>query len=62
MLEQLYSSNSKVRGNIFHALSHVNLEYLPPPLDAAGKDRGNLLEVWRRKARQCGDLEHPPAD
>ncbi len=28
----LYRSNRKIRGNIFHAMSHVNLEYLPPPL------------------------------
>jgi tRNA 2-thiocytidine biosynthesis protein TtcA len=33
LLETLCKSNPKVRGNIFHAMSHVNLEYLPPPLD-----------------------------
>jgi tRNA 2-thiocytidine biosynthesis protein TtcA len=32
LLETLYRSNRKVRGNIFHAMSHVNSEYLPPPL------------------------------
>lgn len=32
MLEGLYRKNPKVRGNIFHAMSHVNLEYLPPAL------------------------------
>lgn len=31
-LFRLYRSNRKIRGNIFHAMSHVNLEYLPPPL------------------------------
>jgi tRNA 2-thiocytidine biosynthesis protein TtcA len=33
MLQQLFAGNPKVRGNIYHAMSHVNLEYLPPPLD-----------------------------
>jgi tRNA 2-thiocytidine biosynthesis protein TtcA len=33
LLETLFSNNPKVRGNIFHAMSHVNLEYLPPPLN-----------------------------
>lgn len=28
----LYRKNRKIRGNIFHAMSHVNWEYLPPPL------------------------------
>lgn len=32
-LEAICRKNPKVRGNIFHAMSHVNLEYLPPPLD-----------------------------
>jgi tRNA 2-thiocytidine biosynthesis protein TtcA len=32
LLETLYRGNRKVRGNIFHAMSHVNTEYLPPPL------------------------------
>jgi len=32
LLESLYGRNSKVRGNIFHAMSHVNPEYLPPPI------------------------------
>jgi tRNA 2-thiocytidine biosynthesis protein TtcA len=31
-LETLYRRNRKVRSNIFHAMSHVNSEYLPPPL------------------------------
>jgi tRNA 2-thiocytidine biosynthesis protein TtcA len=49
MLEALYSSNEKVRGNIFHAMSSANLEYLPPPLDASGRTHGNLLDVWLNK-------------
>lgn len=32
LLGPLMKSNPKVRGNIFHAMSHINLEYLPPPL------------------------------
>ncbi len=32
MLEALSKNNDKVRGNIFHAMSNVNPEYLPPPL------------------------------
>ena len=32
LLQSLYRGNRKVRGNIFHAMSHVNAEYLPPPL------------------------------
>ena len=28
LLKQLYSSNKKIRGNIFHAMSHVKKEYL----------------------------------
>jgi tRNA 2-thiocytidine biosynthesis protein TtcA len=34
LLDALCSKNSKVRGNIFHAMSHVNLEYLPPPMES----------------------------
>lgn len=49
MLDVLYGSNEKVRGNIFHAMSNANLEYLPPPLDASGRNRGNLLDVWLNK-------------
>jgi tRNA 2-thiocytidine biosynthesis protein TtcA len=49
MLGALYSSNEKVRGNIFHAMSNANLEYLPPPLDASGRNQGNLLDVWLNK-------------
>ena len=33
LLGTLFAKNAKVRGNIYHAMSHVNLEYLPPPLD-----------------------------
>jgi tRNA 2-thiocytidine biosynthesis protein TtcA len=32
LLTELYRGNSKVRGNIFHAMSNVNIDYLPPPL------------------------------
>ncbi len=33
LLHELYKRNDKIRGNIFRAMSHVNLEYLPPQLD-----------------------------
>jgi tRNA 2-thiocytidine biosynthesis protein TtcA len=32
LLDNLFRDNPKVRGNIFHAMSHINLEHLPPPL------------------------------
>jgi tRNA 2-thiocytidine biosynthesis protein TtcA len=28
LLRQLYSSNKKIKGNIFRAMSHVNTDYL----------------------------------
>lgn len=31
LLETLYRENPKVRGNVFHALGNVNLDYLPGP-------------------------------
>lgn len=37
MLEGLYRKNAKVRGNIFHAMSNINLEYMPPGIPARGK-------------------------
>jgi tRNA 2-thiocytidine biosynthesis protein TtcA len=33
ILQRLYRKNSKIRGNIMHAMHNVNLEYLPPSLD-----------------------------
>lgn len=37
MLDGLYRKNPKVRGNLFHAMSNINFEYLPPGLPARGK-------------------------
>lgn len=37
MLEPLYAENPKVRGNIFHAMSNINPEYLPAPLFSRGR-------------------------
>jgi hypothetical protein len=31
MLQRLYSQNQKIRGNIFRAMRHVNLDYLLKP-------------------------------
>lgn len=44
MLSGLFKKNPKVRGNIFHAMSNVNTEYLPPPLKP-GRDRRNRTET-----------------
>lgn len=49
LLETLYKKNSKVRGNLFHAMSHVNLAYLPPPLESPQNGCASLLEVLQRK-------------
>ncbi|MGQ9483785.1 MAG: tRNA lysidine(34) synthetase [Desulfosoma sp.] len=46
-LFKLYRSNRKIRGNIFHAMSHVNLEYLPPPLL---QTRGSVRKVGKDTA------------
>ena len=37
MLDGLIRKNSKVRGNIYHAMSNVNFEYLPKGLPTRGK-------------------------
>jgi tRNA 2-thiocytidine biosynthesis protein TtcA len=37
MLERLFRKNSKVRGNIYHAMSNINFEYLPKGLPARGR-------------------------
>jgi hypothetical protein len=56
MLEALYASNAKVRGNIFHAMSNVNLEYLPPPVGASGRGAGNMLDLWLQGADPRRDV------
>jgi tRNA 2-thiocytidine biosynthesis protein TtcA len=37
VLDGLIRRNSKVRGNIYHAMSNINFEYLPKGLPARGK-------------------------
>ena len=49
MLETLYRGNRKVRGNIYHAMSHVNLEYLPPPLQASPGGHANLQAFLHKR-------------
>jgi len=44
LLEELYRDNPKVRGNIFHAMSHVNAAYLPPPLNRPIAGAANATE------------------
>ncbi|SFM62542.1 tRNA lysidine(34) synthetase [Thermodesulforhabdus norvegica] len=39
LLQELYKVNDKIRGNVYRAMSHVNLEYLPPPLEDGKGDR-----------------------
>lgn len=39
-LDSLCVNNPKVRGNIFHAMSNINLEYLPPPLLQTRTNKG----------------------
>ncbi len=39
-LNALCVNNPKVRGNIFHAMSNINLEYLPPPLLQTKSNKG----------------------
>jgi tRNA 2-thiocytidine biosynthesis protein TtcA len=51
LLEPLFKKNPKVRGNIFHAMSHVNLEYLLPPLDG---QRGHLTLLHALKESRDG--------
>lgn len=38
LLNELYRTNDKIRGNIYRAMSHVNLEYLPPPIEGGKGD------------------------
>ena len=40
LLGGLYRKNPKVRGNIYHAMSNVNAEYLPPPLKPRNGRKG----------------------
>jgi len=37
MLDGLFRENPRVRGNIYHAMSNINLEYLPKGLPVRGK-------------------------
>ncbi len=57
LLNSLYRNNRKVRGNIFHAMSHVNLEYLPPPLDSRDA-RSKSGQAANRNAK--GREDHEP--
>ncbi len=59
MLESLYRKNPKVRGNIFHAMSHVNLEYLPPAL---GKSNGRKPPVAHSNLKDGSDENGPQKD
>jgi len=44
MLEGLFRKNSKVRGNIYRAMSNINFEYLPKGLPARGRRAASTLD------------------
>jgi tRNA 2-thiocytidine biosynthesis protein TtcA len=50
MLEVLFKRNSKVRGNIYHAMSNINFEYLPKGLPARGKRGPANVQHFSREA------------
>jgi tRNA 2-thiocytidine biosynthesis protein TtcA len=52
-LVAFYARNRKIRGNIFHALSHVRPEYLPNPIKLRAGMEGDP-EGYRKKARLRG--------
>jgi len=59
LLAELYRGNSKVRGNIFHAMSHVNLDYLPPPLINGSNDAERGREPLKKAYfHHEGEKEH----
>lgn len=41
ILKELYRTNKKIKGNIFHALHNVRLDYLPQGVNGEGVKRGN---------------------
>lgn len=64
LLDGLCRKNAKVRGNIFHAMSNINAEYLPPPLKP-GKDRRNPARAQDEAANEPenhGRKEEPLSD
>lgn len=56
LLETLYSHNEKVRGNVFHAMSHVNEEYLPPPVKRSRPRRASGRKPLPEKGPANNDL------
>lgn len=59
LLDSLYANNPKVRGNIFHAMSNVNPDYLPPPLDARDRRRSRCATT---ETREHGRTKNNPSD
>lgn len=56
MLQALYRENPKVRGNIFHALGNVNLDYLP----GSPRRKSDRSTVPLSPGGTCGpDIENP---
>ncbi len=56
LMETLFRKNPKVRGNIYRAMSNVNLEYLPPPLPVRGSG-GGVPPLPSRPAGFAGGAE-----
>lgn len=44
MLANLYRTNRKIRGNIYRAMSNINMEYLLPPLNGGSRDAEGRAE------------------
>ncbi len=63
MLEGLFGKNPKVRGNIYHAMSNINMDYLPPRLPARGRRSGREREPGTLPVESTGsraaDLSRP---
>jgi len=60
LLETLCKGNSKIRGNIFHAMSNVNPEYLPPAATSPGgftASGTSLMEQLSNWGRRNDELE-----
>ena len=52
MLDTMFRKNSKVRGNIFHAMSHVNRDYLPPPLTGRKPNKPRATQGDHERAEE----------
>jgi len=60
LLNGLCKGNRKVRGNIFHAMSNINWEYLPPPLHSRAAAKSSSAEQLEKSdhGRKEDPLSH----